>query len=125
MAFFRDIFNRGENHGLRIIITRHGERVDFELGSDWFQKMQQSRMRDPRISYMAFRPDPNEWQFDTPLTVKGEHQAKYVGKDLQRKGFNIDYCYASPAYRCVQTARNVLEGQNRPDLPINVETGKK
>jgi len=107
---------------LRIIITRHGERVDFTLGKDWINKVRTGQS-DPRIPPLTSRPDFDDWKYDSPLTVNGENQSAYVGRKLASLGIKIDYCYSSPAYRSVQTANKILESQGRRNVPINIEPG--
>ncbi|CAF1059423.1 unnamed protein product [Adineta ricciae] len=108
---------------LRIIITRHGERADLAFGKQWLNKMLQNGGQDPRISQLAQRPQFRDWYYDPPLTVDGEHQSANVGQKLLQMGYQIDYCYSSPAYRSVQTATKILESQGRKAVPINIEPG--
>ncbi|CAF0743250.1 unnamed protein product [Adineta steineri] len=108
---------------LRIIITRHGERADLALGPKWASKLQKNGGRDPRISYLTPRADFREWNYDPPLTTEGERQSTAIGRKLLHLGYQIDYCYASPAYRSIQTADKLLESQGRKGVPINIEPG--
>lgn len=108
---------------LRIIITRHGERTDLALGKQWISKLQRHGSRDPRIPHLPHRESLDEWMYDPPITVNGENQSASVGRKLQNLGYTIDYCYSSPAYRSIQTASKILEGQDRKDVPINIEPG--
>ena len=109
---------------LRIIITRHGERADLALGPNWIRKVQAGNAPDPRVSYLTRRASFRDWDFDPPLTVEGERQSRHVGRKLLELGYTIDYCYSSPAYRSVQTADKILEGQRRKAVPINIEPGE-
>lgn len=108
---------------LRIVITRHGERADLALGPNWINQVQKNGGRSSGISYLTRRANFREWNFDPPLTVTGEKQAKAVGKKLHHLGYSIDYCYSSPAYRSIQTAEKLLEGQGRQGVPVNIEPG--
>ena len=113
------------NDNLRIIITRHGERADFALGKQWYNRMQHNGGRDPRVSPLPSRVNPQEWTSDSPLTIDGENQSASVGKKLLHLGFPIDYCYSSPAFRSIQTATKILESQGRKNVPINIEPGRR
>ena len=124
MSFLRNLFGTDSaQDNLRIIITRHGERADVALGPHWFTRLQNIGARRSRISYLAHRPDYNEWEFDPPLTTHGERQGQLTGRKLLRLGYPIDYCYSSPAYRSVQTATKILESQGQNAVPINIEPG--
>ena len=116
--------NKVPKNNLRIIITRHGERADLAIGPNWTAILQNPYDLDRRISYLTPRPNLYEWGYDPPLTITGERQSKYVGQKLQKLGYTIDYCYSSPAYRSVQTANKILEGQGHQQaIPINIDHG--
>ncbi|CAF0863689.1 unnamed protein product [Didymodactylos carnosus] len=107
---------------LRIIITRHGERVDFAVGEGWTNPT--NGRSDPRIPHLPPRLNYEDWEFDSPLTVNGEAQSLRVGQRLLRTGLPIDYCYSSPAFRSIQTADKILESQGRREIiPVNIEPG--
>ena len=73
---------------------------------------------------MPNREDPNDYEFDPPLTEVGLLQAKLSGEELASKGIKITHVYASPALRSIQTADKILEGMNLKHLvPIRIETG--
>ena len=108
---------------LRIVITRHGERTDLALGKQWFSKMQHHGGQDPRVPHLTRREHVRDWNYDPPVTVDGERQGASVGTQLAHLGYPIDYCYSSPAYRCVQTATKILESQGRQAVPISIEPG--
>jgi broad specificity phosphatase PhoE len=123
MDGFRRFFNLDDaNDNLRIIITRHGERVDFTLGKNWLHDYKNGR-RDPRIPHLTQRPNFEDWKYDSPLTINGESQSAHIGTKLRDLGLLIDYCYSSPAYRSIQTANKILESQGRSNVPIHVEPG--
>ncbi|XP_055698016.1 ecdysteroid-phosphate phosphatase isoform X2 [Phlebotomus papatasi] len=115
--------------GRRIFVMRHGERVDFTFGS-WipycFDELGNYTRRDlnmpktlPRRKNVILG-----WQKDSPLTNVGVYQAKLIGEGLREAGVNFTEVYASPSYRCIQTATGVLEGMNlRDSQPINLEPG--
>jgi len=110
---------------LRIIITRHGERADLALGPRWARNLQKTGGHDPRISYLTPRADFHEWNSDPPLTTEGERQSMRIGRKLYQLGYQVDYCYSSPAYRSIQTANKILESQGQKAVPINIEPGMK
>lgn len=125
MSFFASLFGSSPPaDNLRIIITRHGERTDLALGPGWSRRLQSGRS-DPRISYLTPRTDFREWEYDPALTVEGERQGRSTGRKLFQLGCAIDYCYSSPAYRSIQTATQILRGQDRKAVPINIEPGRK
>ena len=125
MSFFASLFGANPPaDNLRIIITRHGERTDLALGPGWSRRVQNGRS-DPRISYLTPRPDFREWDYDPALTVDGERQGRSTGRKLFQLGCAIDYCYSSPAYRSIQTATQILRGQDRKAVSINIEPGRK
>ena len=125
MLALRQLFGgEAPSDNLRIIITRHGERADLALGPHWTRKVQAGNAPDPRVSYLTRRAHFREWDFDPPLTVEGERQSRRVGRKLLELGCTIDYCYSSPAYRSIQTANKILEGQRRKAVPINIEPGE-
>lgn len=126
MSVLKRLFGDGPaESNLRIIITRHGERADLALGPGWVNQYQRTGGRGAGVSYLARRSDFNEWNFDPPLTITGARQSKAIGRKLMGLGYAIDYCYSSPAYRSIQTAENILEGQGRKGIPINVDTGMR
>lgn len=53
------------------------------------------------------RRDITHYAEDAPLTECGHWQAGLVGEALQ--GANIQYVYASPALRCIQTAQEICQ----------------
>lgn len=60
---------------------------------------------------------------DSPITEKGLGLAVKSGENLRKKGIKIDVIYASPAFRCVQTAQGILKGLNDPNVRVRVEPG--
>ena len=76
---------------------------------------------------LPFRSSIRDFDLDPPLTYKGLKDSYHTGESLRRlalsfewcslsgtvlkgKNININYCYASPSLRCVQTALKILEG---------------
>ena len=117
------------NYDLRLIICRHGERIDQSLGQDWYDKVFNGVPSAPSIAYrhsaLPYRLPPRSntllYVFDPPISRTGEQQAYAKGQDLLRTGTTIDYCYSSPASRSVLTANAILRGMNRGQIPIRLE----
>uniref|UniRef100_A0A915JJE1 Uncharacterized protein n=1 Tax=Romanomermis culicivorax TaxID=13658 RepID=A0A915JJE1_ROMCU len=119
--------------GRKIIVVRHGERIDFTFNpthESWVR-----RAFDPDGNYKRFninmpRTLPRRqdgfmnYLLDTPLTEMGYLQAKITGRALKDSGCKPTYVYASPAYRSIQTAVGIIKGLNMQDgkLLINIET---
>lgn len=57
---------------------------------------------------------------DSPLTKKGEEQARLLGKRLMKLGLKPDVVFTSPAVRAHETARIALETAGI-DTPITVD----
>jgi len=103
----------------RLVIVRHGERVDFTFGEEWIQncfdssgKYNKKNLNLP--SAVPHRPSPQDFVKDCPLTQIGSLQGSLVGKGLAEEsilqpGFKI---YVSPALRCVETGAAVLSGMS-------------
>lgn len=47
---------------------------------------------------------------DSPITEIGTSQARLTGEALAANDCLAQYCYASPALRCIQTAHYLLQG---------------
>ncbi|CAF1239020.1 unnamed protein product [Didymodactylos carnosus] len=114
----------------KLIIIRHGERVDAIFGDNWlskaFDQVGNYIRYDPNLpSSLPHRNNLNDYLFDPPLTEIGLMRSYRTGEALHRAGLNkIDYCYSSPALRCIQTANSMLDGMKlRTTIPIRVELG--
>ncbi|CAF3173343.1 unnamed protein product [Rotaria socialis] len=126
MSFFKQLFGLSSapaEDNIRVIITRHGERADLALGPRWLSRVRRNGAHHSGVSYLTPRSDLQEWTFDPPLTIDGERQSSATGRKLLQLGYPIDYCYASPAYRSIQTANKILESQGRRAVQINIEPG--
>ncbi|CAG0885806.1 unnamed protein product [Cyprideis torosa] len=103
----------------RIIIVRHGERVDWVFGT-WvpyafkdgtYKRLDRNMppsLPGRKLGYEAFSRD-------SPLTQLGILQATEIGKAIAESGTVIHHLYTSPAFRCVQTCdaiRRQLHGGN-------------
>lgn len=111
----------------KIIIMRHGERVDTTFGKRWLDfsfnehgEYIQKDLNMPKI--LPNRKHRNDWINDVPLTSIGEHQAFLTGDAMQEAGVEIAYAYCSPVYRCVQTCSAFLAGKcsGRDNVKVSV-----
>ena len=113
----------------KLIIIRHGERVDALFGESWF-----SQAFDATGKYHRFHPNLpmtvpyrqhfQDYLYDPPLTELGLIRSFRTGEALCRTGLRIDYCYSSPSLRCIQTADAILNGMKlRTLIPIRIELG--
>ncbi|CAF1329868.1 unnamed protein product [Rotaria magnacalcarata] len=116
-------------YDLRLIILRHGERIDTTLGENWFEQVfgdgkspPQSHLRSYLPSRLPNRRETALYMLDPPITRNGQQKALMLGNQLSRSVTNIDACYSSPAARCVLTAASVLQGMNRTNIPLRLET---
>lgn len=112
----------------RVVILRHGERVDFVFGNSWTQfsfKETGNYVRMDLNMPECLPPRPVEdWDKDCPLTTLGEVQSQLLGSSLKSFGVNFSKVYVSPAYRCLQTANGVLTAMGvENELPMKVDYG--
>ncbi|KRZ57037.1 MutS -like protein 5, partial [Trichinella nativa] len=116
----RDMSNRrgGPDAIPKLMMMRHGERLDscrfdirrcFESGS--YTPLQlnhpsflQTRGNGQLISCIE------DWVEDTPLSNMGRAAAFLMGRAMAREEEVLDYVFASPAHRCVETADEVVRG---------------
>lgn len=112
-----------------LLVMRHAERVDFTFGHNWVQscfdeKTKEYKRRDlNQPSTLVNRSDPNEFLFDTPLTLIGLYQATLTGKALEAAQVSLVSIYCSPSLRCVQTCTNVMKELTNVPTTINIEPG--
>ena len=111
----------------KLLVVRHGERIDFTFGHGWIPVLfsadcvyQAKDLNQPPS--LPIREDPFDYQFDSPLTVIGLHQATLTGAALKESGTKISHVYVSPSFRCVQTASSILNAMES-DLSLNIEPG--
>uniref|UniRef100_A0AC34Q1U8 Phosphoglycerate mutase n=1 Tax=Panagrolaimus sp. JU765 TaxID=591449 RepID=A0AC34Q1U8_9BILA len=115
----------------RLIIVRHGERVDFCFNDriHWTSKVLDSNGRYRPFNLNIPRNLPKRangvagFRTDTPLTEIGYLQSKLIGRALRDKSVSFDVIYVSPALRCIQTAIGILKGMNCNSLKLNIEPG--
>lgn len=118
--------NRRSMGGKRIVILRHGERVDFAFGNAWtqFSFNEQNYIRMDLNMPLSLPPrHAEDWEKDSPLTTLGSFQSQQVGMSFKNFGVNFSKVFVSPSYRCVQTASEILNAMELENLPMNVEYG--
>ncbi|KAM5275569.1 ubiquitin-associated and SH3 domain-containing protein A isoform 3-T3 [Hipposideros larvatus] len=113
-----------------VLVVRHGERVDQIFGKSWLQQCS-----TPDGKY--YRPDLNfpcslprrgngikDFENDPPLSSCGIFQSRMAGEALLDSGIQITSVFTSPALRCVQTAKHILEELKlERKMKIRVEPG--
>ncbi|XP_059020783.1 ubiquitin-associated and SH3 domain-containing protein A isoform X2 [Mustela lutreola] len=113
-----------------VLVVRHGERVDQIFGKSWLQQCS-----TPDGKY--YRPDLNfpyslprrrngikDFENDPPLSSCGIFQSRMAGEALLDSGIRVTAAFTSPALRCVQTARHILEELKlEKRIKIRVEPG--
>lgn len=112
----------------RVVILRHGERVDIIFGKLWAQNSlkdgQYVRTDLNMPETLPPRDSLADWECDTPLTTIGNFQAQLVGSSLKSHGVKFTNVFVSPSYRCLETAKSVLVGMGlENELPLNVDYG--
>ena len=114
----RNLVPKNGNEGgeqLRFFLTRHAERIDQAIGNLWFEKAFDQNGKYNRINLnlpnrLPFRADKRDFIGDSPITEIGKFQARLTGNALDLSGYKTNYCYVSPALRCIQTAHQMLKG---------------
>ncbi|CAF0839034.1 unnamed protein product [Didymodactylos carnosus] len=123
--------NPSANPGvIRLFCVRHGERVDFAFGPAWpeqaFDKLgnyQRMNLNMP-VTVPKRRNPWRDFLGDSPVTEIGMAQARLTGEALAQNDSLVQYCYTSPALRCIQTAHCILEGMGIEDrVKIRIEPG--
>ncbi|CAG0879378.1 unnamed protein product [Cyprideis torosa] len=121
-----------EDPGARkIIVVRHGERVDAVFGN-WLPatfpagNFETYRRRDQNMPHTILQRSDGiaGYRMDTPLTVLGELQSRSIGESINKGQYNIQHCFSSPSFRCIQTARQILQGiRQGHEIKIRIEPG--
>lgn len=115
----------------KILVVRHGERCDYyfkKRGVQWLEQAFDSKGRyrrfDPQLpeSLPERRNGVQQYYDDSPITQNGYSLAVKSGENLHKNGIKVNAIYASPAFRCIQTAQAILEGL-KDDILIRVEPG--
>ncbi|KRZ78056.1 MutS -like protein 5 [Trichinella papuae] len=118
----------------QLMMMRHGERLDschFDI-RQCFPKGVYTPLQLNHPSYLQLRnngvlPDSvDAWIEDTPLSNMGRAAAFLMGRALAREEVSLDYVFASPAYRCIETADEVVRGYESeydflPDVKLKVK----
>ncbi|KRX92357.1 MutS -like protein 5 [Trichinella pseudospiralis] len=124
----------GLNATPKIMMMRHGERLDschFDI-RQCFQKGVYTPLQLNHPSCLQLRSNGelpegvDAWVEDTPLSNMGRAAAFLMGRALAREEETLDYVFASPAYRCVETADEVVRGYESecdflPDVKLKVK----
>ena len=114
---------------LRMVIIRHGERVDRYFGSNWTRLAfdQDGHYRPIHRNlplHLPTRSNPLFWTEDTPLTLVGLQAAQNLGRMLALNDVRPRYVYSSPAMRCVLTTIEILIGLRlEKKVSIRLEPG--
>ncbi|XP_021362190.1 ubiquitin-associated and SH3 domain-containing protein B-like [Mizuhopecten yessoensis] len=111
----------------KLFVVRHGERVDFTVGKDWFDMCFDEEGNYKRNNLNLLRELPKrkthlEYIKDPPLTVIGHYQAKLTAENLLESGVTVFCIYCSPSLRCVQTATEIFKVFNLP-WKLRIEPG--
>lgn len=114
---------------LRLIIARHAERLDTTFGDQWYSQVFGTQIPAPRERYfnpvlpqpLPYRSNTLLYEFDPPITRRGQMSSFAKGQQLRGVVPSVDYCYASPASRCVITASAILQGMNQSNVRIRLE----
>ncbi|CAF0750221.1 unnamed protein product [Adineta steineri] len=113
----------------KLVIIRHGERVDTLFGDTWFHQAFDAagnyrRFHTNLPMSLPYRQNFQDYIYDPPLTELALIRSYRTGEALLRTGLRIDYCYSSPSLRCIQTADSILDGMKlRTLIPIRIELG--
>jgi len=126
-----DPLSSTSNPGLiRLFCFRHGERVDLAFGPSWPELAFDKSGNYHRINLNMPMSLPNrrnpfrDFIGDSPITEIGINQARLTGEALANTDSYAQYCYSSPALRCIQTAHYILQGMGIEDrVKIRVEPG--
>ena len=100
------VYGNQPSYDLRLVILRHAERIDRNLGDDWYDKVfggvrsaSAQAYRHPSLPlHLPHRSKTFLYICDPPITRDGEQQSFIKGQNLARVGAAADYCYTSPAF---------------------------
>nr|XP_007967313.2 ubiquitin-associated and SH3 domain-containing protein A isoform X1 [Chlorocebus sabaeus] len=113
-----------------VLVVRHGERVDQIFGKSWLQQCStpDGKYYRPDLNFPGSLPRRSrgikDFENDPPLSSCGIFQSRIAGDALLDSGIRISSVFASPALRCVQTAKLILEELKlEKKIKIRVEPG--
>ncbi|CAK6442046.1 unnamed protein product [Pipistrellus nathusii] len=98
-----------------VLVVRHGERVDQIFGKSWLQQCStpDGKYYRPDLNFPCSLPQRSSgikgFENDPPLSSCGIFQSRTAGEALLDSGIRITSVFTSPALRCVQTAKHILE----------------
>ncbi|XP_058379393.1 ubiquitin-associated and SH3 domain-containing protein A isoform X1 [Diceros bicornis minor] len=113
-----------------VLVVRHGERVDQIFGKSWLQQCStpDGKYYRPDLNFPCSLPRRSngikDFENDPPLSSCGIFQSRMTGEALLDSGIRITSVFTSPALRCVQTAKHILEELKlEKKIKIRVEPG--
>ncbi|XP_045396676.1 ubiquitin-associated and SH3 domain-containing protein A isoform X1 [Lemur catta] len=113
-----------------VLVVRHGERVDQVFGKSWLQQCStpDGKYYRPDLNFPCSLPPRSGgikgFESDPPLSSCGVFQSRLAGAALLDSGVRVTSVFASPALRCVQTAKLILEELKlEKKMKIRVEPG--
>jgi broad specificity phosphatase PhoE len=117
------------NIDLRLIVSRHGDRMDTTYGSDWYQQVFQGYTsasgqlyQNPALPHsLPRRRNSFQYILDPPITREGQQKATLLGKQLLARYGSIDQCFSSPASRCVMSADAILRSTSSQPARIAID----
>uniref|UniRef100_H2ZUS6 Ubiquitin associated and SH3 domain containing A n=1 Tax=Latimeria chalumnae TaxID=7897 RepID=H2ZUS6_LATCH len=113
----------------RLLIVRHGERVDHVFGKSWLQQCISIEGKYVRsdLNFPSNLPRRNgggkDFEQDPPLSSCGIFQSRLMGEALLEKEVTVSCVFCSPALRCIETAHHILEGLQLHQRKICIEPG--
>ncbi|XP_027785153.2 ubiquitin-associated and SH3 domain-containing protein A isoform X1 [Marmota flaviventris] len=113
-----------------VLVVRHGERVDQIFGKSWLQQCTTAdgKYHRPDLNFPRSLPQRSsgikDFENDPPLSSCGIFQSRLAGGALMDSGVRLTAVFTSPALRCVQTAKHILEELKlEKKMKIRVEPG--
>ncbi|XP_018645579.1 hypothetical protein Smp_151720 [Schistosoma mansoni] len=107
-----------QNKSRQMYVMRHAERVDITFGHGWITQCFNHKGVYRRFNlnlppWLPTRTDCFEYILDSPITQIGLFVSAETGRALADAGVYFTACYCSPAFRCVQTACELLRAMGR------------
>uniref|UniRef100_A0AC34GTU3 Uncharacterized protein n=1 Tax=Panagrolaimus sp. ES5 TaxID=591445 RepID=A0AC34GTU3_9BILA len=111
----------------RVIIFRHGERMDRVFPSWIRQSNSNGSFRPYNSNHPKILPKRrgglSGYDGDPPITEIGKITAQLSAKSLKQSHQKISAIYSSPAFRCIETAQILAKESGNSDLKIKIEYG--